>query len=67
MGPGYWHCIHTLALDADNDDKQKQFITSMKKLCQNFPCHICAEHCKEYIEKNGMENYIGVTLEISGE
>ena len=51
----------------ENDDKQKQFITSMKKLCQKFPCHICAEHCKEYIEKNGMENYIGVTVEISGE
>jgi hypothetical protein len=67
MGPGYWHCIHTLALDANTDDKQKQFIDIMKKLCEKFPCHICAGHCKEYIEKNNMENYIGVTVEIGGE
>jgi len=64
IGPGYWHCIHTLSIIANTIEKQRSFIETMKNLCEKFPCSVCGKHCKEYIEHNEMEKYIGIFVEI---
>jgi len=67
IGPGYWHFIHTLSIEANTIEEQNQFIKIIKMICEKFPCSVCATHCKDYVKNNEIEKYIGVSIEINGE
>lgn len=67
LGPGYWNYIHRKAFDARDRESQLKFIQDMKYICHGFFCTKCRSHCTEYIETHPMEEYLDVTVEVSGE
>lgn len=66
VGPGVWYMIHKLAADCKGVDERKRFCKTMKKICEDFPCINCAEHCKDYMDNHPIENYVNVIVEIDG-
>lgn len=66
IGPGTWNVIHRIGKKAITHVKQLEFINMMKDICDDFPCPVCQNHCKEYIKNHPMEDYLDVTINIDG-
>lgn len=66
VGPGTWNTIHSLAFSAVTPKKKKKFISTMKEICETFPCAVCANHCVEYVKSHPMEDYADTWVEIDG-
>lgn len=66
VGPGVWFIIHKWAINCKNTEDRKRFCRTMKKICDDFPCINCSNHCKDYMEKHPIESYIDVKMKIDG-
>ena len=53
FGPGTWHTIHTLALEADKMPSAREpFIFVLNTIAKGFPCPECRRHYNEYLKSN---------------
>lgn len=66
IGPGTWDTLTRLAVKAITNKLEKEFKREMTETCENFPCHICAGHCKKYIEENPIEKNYGKFIIVDG-
>jgi len=57
IGPGVWYIIHTVAIEATDDNKKYGFITLMNTIKETFPCEECRKHIVEYMENNPFTPY----------
>lgn len=67
VGPGTWSVIHQQAFAAQTPAKQQEFILFMLDVCQKFPCHVCSQHCSEYISSHPMKDFVNTVIDINGE
>lgn len=53
-GPCVWKTIHSLTVkikDSHFNDKKKELIDLIFKICSNLPCPMCSEHCRGLLKK----------------
>lgn len=66
IGPGVWVSIHIESSEARDKESQEMFCKNIRKICQNFPCLECSKHCKEYINNNPPEKFMGIKMKVDG-
>lgn len=57
LGAGEWFVIHTLAHNADTEEKKKNFVYVMEVLRDNMVCDKCKAHTTEFMKKNPFQPY----------
>jgi len=66
IGPGYWSLLHTESWRADTKKKQLTFCRFLRNLSETFPCPVCADHFRRYLEVNPPETYVGLRFCLYG-
>lgn len=67
IGPGLWHMIHLLALNAVTDVSKKSFILTINTLCDNFICESCKPHFRKFIDDHSFNHYWNIQYKKEGD
>lgn len=67
IGPGLWHVIHMLSLNATTDITKESFILTINTLCNNFGCDSCKPHFRQFIDDHPFKNYWHIQYKKEGD
>lgn len=67
IGPGIWHVIHMLSLNATTDITKESFILTINTLCNNFGCDSCKPHFRQFIDDHPFKNYWHIEYKKEGD
>lgn len=63
IGPGFWINIHSMARrsgEIGTMEMKMQFIDYMRSLTSSFPCGVCRNHIKEYLDNHPFNSYMTI-------
>lgn len=63
VGPGIWFQLHSRSFRANDRDKQLEMIGEIRDICNGFPCHVCSDHCRKYIQEHPPEEYLDIYVD----
>lgn len=64
FGPGQWHSLHVLSINATTAEKRRAFKEYIGLTCANFPCGVCRGHCSKYLSSHPIDDYMASALSL---